>query len=309
MLVVHKSSGQWEDRMFADFPQFVHPGDVLAMNNSKVIPSRLLGNRPGRTGKIEVFLTEAISADRRLWKALVKPGRKMAIGERVEFASDFAAEILDRGEHGERTIRLDCPNVDTALESHGHIPLPPYIRRPDTFQDKMRYQTVFANPPGSVAAPTAGLHFTTEILEACRQNGAQTAHVTLHVGLGTFQPIREEQVAANVLHQERFQIASEDWQRIEAAARVVAVGTTTVRTIESAMQTKLLSGSTDIFIYPGFQFQRVNALLTNFHLPQSSLLLLVCAIGGTELMLDAYRHAVKEEYRFFSYGDCMLILP
>ena len=295
--------------MFADFPQFVHPGDVLAMNNSKVIPSRLLGNRPGRTGKIEVFLTEAISADRRLWKALVKPGRKMAIGERVEFASDFAAEILDRGEHGERTIRLDCPNVDTALESHGHIPLPPYIRRPDTFQDKMRYQTVFANPPGSVAAPTAGLHFTTEILEACRQNGAQTAHVTLHVGLGTFQPIREEQVAANVLHQERFQIASEDWQRIEAAARVVAVGTTTVRTIESAMQTKLLSGSTDIFIYPGFQFQRVNALLTNFHLPQSSLLLLVCAIGGTELMLDAYRHAVKEEYRFFSYGDCMLILP
>ena len=295
--------------MFADFPQFVHPGDVLAMNNSKVIPSRLLGNRPGRTGKIEVFLTEAISADRRLWKALVKPGRKMAIGERVEFASDFAAEILDRGEHGERTIRLDCPDVDTALESHGHIPLPPYIRRPDTFQDKMRYQTVFANPPGSVAAPTAGLHFTTEILEACRQNGAQTAHVTLHVGLGTFQPIREEQVAANVLHQERFQIASEDWQRIEAAARVVAVGTTTVRTIESAMQTKLLSGSTDIFIYPGFQFQRVNALLTNFHLPQSSLLLLVCAIGGTELMLDAYRHAVKEEYRFFSYGDCMLILP
>ena len=309
MLVVHKSSGQWEDRMFADFPQFVHPGDVLAMNNSKVIPSRLLGNRPGRTGKIEVFLTEAISADRRLWKALVKPGRKVAIGERVEFASDFAAEILDRGEHGERTIRLDCPNVDTALESHGHIPLPPYIRRPDTFQDKMRYQTVFANPPGSVAAPTAGLHFTPEILEACRQNGAQTAHVTLHVGLGTFQPIREEQVAANVLHQERFQIASEDWQRIEAAARVVAVGTTTVRTIESAMQTKLLSGSTDIFIYPGFQFQRVNALLTNFHLPQSSLLLLVCAIGGTELMLDAYRHAVKEEYRFFSYGDCMLILP
>ena len=295
--------------MFADFPQFVHPGDVLAMNNSKVIPSRLLGNRPGRTGKIEVFLTEAISADRRLWKALVKPGRKIAIGERVEFASDFAAEILDRGEHGERTIRLDCPNVDTALESHGHIPLPPYIRRPDTSHDKMRYQTVFADPPGSVAAPTAGLHFTQEILESCRQNGAQTAHVTLHVGLGTFQPIREEQVAANVLHQERFQIASEDWQRIEAAARVVAVGTTTVRTIESAMQTKLLSGSTDIFIYPGFQFQRVNALLTNFHLPQSSLLLLVCAFGGTELMLDAYRQAVKQEYRFFSYGDCMLILP
>ncbi len=309
MLVVHKSSGRWEDRMFADFPQFVQPGDILAMNNSKVIPSRLIGNRPGRTGKIEVFLTEAISADRRLWKALVKPGRKMAIGEWVEFASDFAAEILDRGEHGERTIRLDCPSVDQALESHGHIPLPPYIRRPDTSHDKTRYQTVFANPPGSVAAPTAGLHFTQEILESCRQQGAQTVHVTLHVGLGTFQPIREEQVTDNVLHQERFQIASEVWQRIEAASRVVAVGTTTVRTIESAMQTKLLSGSTDIFIYPGFQFQRVDALLTNFHLPQSSLLLLVCAFGGTELMLDAYRHAVNQEYRFFSYGDCMLILP
>lgn len=309
MLVVHKSGGRWEDRMFADFPQFIQPGDVLSMNNSKVIPSRLLGNRPGRNGKIEVFLTEAVSTDQRLWKALVKPGRKMAIGERVEFAPDFSAEILDRGEHGERTIRLDCPNVDEALESHGHIPLPPYIRRPDTFQDKTRYQTVFANPPGSVAAPTAGLHFTPEILESCRQQGAQTAHVTLHVGLGTFQPIREVQVTANVLHQERFQIALEVWQRIETASRVVAVGTTTVRTIESAMQTKLLSGSTDIFIYPGFQFQRVNALLTNFHLPQSSLLLLVCAFGGTELMLDAYHHAVKQEYRFFSYGDCMLILP
>ena len=309
MLVIHKASGHWEDRQFCEFPEFIQAGDCLAMNNSKVIPSRLLGNRPGKTGRIEVFLTEAISVDRRLWKALVRPGRKLTVGERVEFAADFSAEIVDRGEHGERTLRLDCEDVDAALEAYGHIPLPPYIRRPDSLEDRARYQTVFASPPGSVAAPTAGLHFTQEILETCRQRGAATAQVTLHVGLGTFQPIREEKVEDNVLHQEKFHIAESDWVKIHGAKRVVAAGTTTVRAIESACKSGSCSGSTEIFIYPGFQFQRVNALLTNFHLPQSSLLLLVCAFGGEQLMMDAYRHAVQQKYRFFSYGDCMLILP
>ena len=308
MLVIHRDEGRWEDRRFSEFPEFVRPGDCLTMNNSRVIPSRLIGNRPGRTGRIEVFLTEAVSDDRRIWKALVKPGRKLGVGDRVEFSPAFSIEILDRGEHGERTIRLDCEDVDAALEASGHMPLPPYIHRADTVNDKERYQTVFAKDPGSVAAPTAGLHFTRELLDACKARGAQTAQVTLHVGLGTFQPIREEQIEANHLHQERFHIAAEDWARIDGAQKVIAIGTTSVRTIETAAGTGTLSGTTDIFIYPGYEFRRVNALLTNFHLPQSSLLLLVCAFGGQELMLDAYRHAVREQYRFFSYGDCMLIL-
>ena len=308
MLVIHRDEGRWEDRKFSEFPEFVKPGDCVAMNNSRVIPSRLIGNRPGRTGRIEVFLTEAVSDDRRIWKALVKPGRKLGVGDRVEFSPAFSIEILDRGEHGERTIRLDCEDVDAALEASGHVPLPPYIHRADTVNDKERYQTVFAKDPGSVAAPTAGLHFTRELLDACKARGAQTAQVTLHVGLGTFQPIREEQIEANHLHQERFHIAAEDWARIDGAQKVIAIGTTSVRTIETAAGTGTLSGTTDIFIYPGYEFRRVNALLTNFHLPQSSLLLLVCAFGGQELMLDAYRHAVREQYRFFSYGDCMLIL-
>ena len=306
--MVHRSEGRWEDRKFSEFPEFVKPGDCLAMNNSRVIPSRLLGNRPGRTGRIEVFLTEAVSDERRIWKALVKPGRKLGIGDRVDFSSTFSAEILDRGEHGERTIRLDCEDVDVALDASGHVPLPPYINRSDTLNDKERYQTVFAKDPGSVAAPTAGLHFTHELLKDCRARGAETAQVTLHVGLGTFQPIREERIEDNPLHQERFQIAAEDWDRMENAQRVIAIGTTSVRTIETAAGTRKLSGTTDIFIYPGYQFLRVNALLTNFHLPQSSLLLLVCAFAGPELMMAAYRHAVREQYRFFSYGDCMLIL-
>lgn len=308
MLVIHRNEDRWEDRKFSEFPEFVKPGDCVTMNNSRVIPSRLIGNRPGRTGRIEVFLTEAVSDDRRIWKALVKPGRKLGVGDRVEFSPAFSIEILDRGEHGERTIRLDCEDVDAALEASGHVPLPPYIHRADTVNDKERYQTVFAKEPGSVAAPTAGLHFTRELLEECKARGAQTAQVTLHVGLGTFQPIREEQIEANHLHQERFHIAAEDWARIDGARRVIAIGTTSVRTIETAAGTGMLSGTTDIFIYPGYQFRRVNALLTNFHLPQSSLLLLVCAFGGRELMMDAYRHAVREQYRFFSYGDCMLII-
>ncbi len=308
MLVIDRATGSWEDRTFAEFPHWIRAGDCLALNNSRVIPSRLLGHKPGLTGKVEVFLIEPVSDDRRMWRALVRPGRKLAVGERVEFAPGFAAQIVDRNEHGERTLRLECADVDAALEAFGHIPLPPYIRRSDTAADRLRYQTVFAKMPGSVAAPTAGLHFTPEILEACRERGAAVAYATLHVGLGTFQPIREEQVEQNKLHEERFAMDPEDWAQITAAERVISIGTTSVRAVETVAASGANEGSTDIFIYPGYSFRRVGALLTNFHLPKSSLLLLVCAFGGQELMLDAYRHAVREKYRFFSYGDCMLIL-
>lgn len=308
MLVIDRRAGAWEDRAFTDFPEYSGPGDCLALNNSRVIPSRLLGHKPGLSGKVEVFLIESISEDRREWRALVRPGRKLGCGERVEFGAGFSATILSRSENGERTLALECADVDGALEAFGHIPLPPYIRRADTAADRVRYQTVFAKPPGSVAAPTAGLHFTPEILSACQAKGAVVAYATLHVGLGTFQPVREEQVELNKLHEERFAIAPEDWQRIQSAQRVICAGTTSVRAIETAATTGSVNGTTGIFIYPGYQFRRVGAMLTNFHLPKSSLLLLVCAFGGQQLIMDAYSHAVREKYRFFSYGDCMLIL-
>ena len=305
MLVVDRKRGTWRDLQFREFPHFIQAGDCLVFNDSKVIPSRLFGHRRGRTGKVEVFLVHPVSADLRDWEALVKPGRKAPVGERIEFDDGVAAEILTRGEYGQRTIRfIQDGDIYAAIERIGHIPLPPYIRRDDSMADRDRYQTMFARERGSVAAPTAGLHFTPEILEQCRAAGAETAGVTLHVGLGTFQPIREEVVEQNKLHAERFAIDPESARKIETARRVVAVGTTSVRTLETGRE----SGETDIFIYPGYEFQRAGAMLTNFHLPQSSLFILVCAFAGTELAKAAYRHAVEERYRFFSYGDCMLIV-
>jgi S-adenosylmethionine:tRNA ribosyltransferase-isomerase len=260
-------------------------------------------------GTVEALLLEPVSEDAREWRALVRPGRKMNRGEIVRFDDALSAEIVARGERGERTLRfLGDEDVYAALERIGHVPLPPYIRRSDAPADRDRYQTVFAREPGSVAAPTAGLHFTGEILDHCAEAGAHIARVTLHVGLGTFQPIDREDFEEHHLHHERYSIAADAWQEIESASRVIAVGTTSVRTIESAAATGRLAGSTDLFIYPGYQFRRVSAMLTNFHLPRTSLLLLVCAIAGTEFTLAAYRHAVEERYRFFSYGDCMLIL-
>ncbi len=277
----------------------------------------------------------SVSADGRDWEALVRPGRKLRTGERIRFDAGLEAEILARGAFGERTLRFSGPlagrhtasggpaasgepaaqphpltadDLFAAFERIGHIPLPPYIKRPDDAADRERYQTVFARERGSVAAPTAGLHFTGEILDACRARGAEIARVTLHVGLGTFQPLHAEQVEASRLHAEHYRIGQEEAERIRAAGRVVAVGTTSVRTIESAWRSGSLAGDTDIFIYPGFEFRRTGALLTNFHLPRTSLLLLVCALAGTELALAAYRHAVEARYRFYSYGDCMLVL-
>ncbi len=328
MMVVYRAGRRWEDRTFREFPQFLRPGDCLVLNDSKVFPARLFGRRAGvyslpigkknparkeyLKGEVEVFLVRPKPGDPRSWEVLVHPGRKMKVGERIRFAEGLEAEITGRGVFGERTIRFDyAGDLYEKFNRIGHVPLPPYIKRPDEAGDRERYQTVFASQPGSVAAPTAGLHFTPEILAQCRAAGAEIAYVTMHVGLGTFQPVRTERVEEHRLHPEFFEIKPEHAARMRLAKRLVAVGTTSVRTIESAAHAQGLvasSGDTSLYIYPGFEFRATGAMLTNFHLPRSSLLLLVSAFAGRDLILDAYRHAVESGYRFYSYGDCMLIL-
>lgn len=305
MLVLHRAGQRWEDRAFRDLPEYLRPGDCLVLNNSRVFPSRLYGHREGFHGRVEVFLTRALSDDQLTWTALVRPGRKMRTGEIIRFSDDLSAKIVGRGEFGERTIHFLCHgDIYRHLDAIGHVPLPPYIHRPDTPEDRERYQTVFARRTGSIAAPTAGLHFTPEALEGCRAAGAETAFVTLHVGLGTFQPIHHENIEDVKLHSEHIEIDAGNHARISAAQRRIAVGTTSVRTLETGRTV----GETDIFIYPGHVFKYVDAMLTNFHLPKSSLFILVSAFAGRDLALAAYQHAVAERYRFFSYGDCMLIL-
>lgn len=309
MLVVDRTTGKWEDRLFRDFPAYLKPHDCLVLNDSRVLPSRLYGRREHGTGRVEIFLTKPVSADGLTWEALVHPGRKMRTGERIIISDDLTAEILGRGEFGERTVRLQSVgDLLAVLERVGHVPLPPYIRRDDTAADRERYQTVFARERSlqgrSSAAPTAGLHFTPEILEACKAAGASVAHVTLHVGLGTFQPLRAEALEDVHLHKESFVVPRETIQAMDRAGRVVAVGTTAVRAIESDPA----ASETELFIRPGFEFRRTGAMLTNFHLPKSSLLVLVCAFAGRELALEAYRYAVSQKYRFYSYGDCMLMI-
>ncbi|HKE26233.1 MAG TPA: tRNA preQ1(34) S-adenosylmethionine ribosyltransferase-isomerase QueA [Bryobacteraceae bacterium] len=328
MLVVNRAEGRFEDRWFRDLPSFLGPGDCLVLNDSRVFPARLFGHRAGvrslpigrnnpkkheyLSGRVEVLLLRPLTADGKQWEALVRPGRKMRTGERIAFEGGLEGEIVARGELGERTIRFDTAGDPwEEFERIGHIPLPPYIKRSDRPADRERYQTVFAREKGSVAAPTAGLHFTAEILDASRARGADVAYVTLHVGLGTFQPLHTDEIEQAHLHSERYRITEENAVRMRAARRLVVVGTTAVRTLESAARAGSLSaqqGETDIFIYPGFAFRAAGAMLTNFHLPRTSLLLLVCAFAGTDLTLAAYRYAVEQEYRFYSYGDCMLIL-
>lgn len=328
MLVLDRASGNWQDRMFVDLPQFIRSGDCLVLNNSRVFPSRLYGKREGThslavgknnpkrlenlSGRVEVFLTRPVSGDRKTWEALVRPGRKMRTGERIRFSDGVTAEIIGRGDFGERTLVFDCNgDIYDVLNTIGHVPLPPYIHRADGPEDRARYQTVFASATGSVAAPTAGLHFTAEVLTACREAGAEIANVTLHVGLGTFQPLHTDVIEEAHLHSEHYEIDSTNATLIANAQRRIAVGTTSARTLETVAKSgpvRPSNGETDIFIYPGFQFRAVDALLTNFHLPQSSLLLLVSAFAGRDLTFAAYRYAVAEHYRFFSYGDCMLIL-
>src|SRR6202034_2143037 len=323
MLALDRTSGTWADRLFRDFPSSLRTGDLLVLNDSRVIPARLFGHRAGMrtqanhlsTGRGEVLPAEQLSEWE--WKALVRPGRKVLTGEVLDFGDgELRAEVIAHGEFGERTLRF-APVADFFgnVERLGHMPLPPYIHREDRAGDRERYQTVYARERGSVAAPTAGLHFTPEILDAIRARGVEIARVTLHVGLGTFQPVRVERVQDVRLHAERYTVSAETAEALNRAGRegrrIVAAGTTTVRTLEHcALQDAEFvahSGSTSIFISPGFEFRVVGALLTNFHLPQSTLLMLVSAFAGREKVLAAYRQAVAAGYRFFSYGDCMFV--
>lgn len=312
MLVVSREEGAFHDDVFAHLPRYLRRGDCLVLNNTRVFPARLHGVREGSGGRVEVFLVRALNGDETEWRALVKPGKRVGRGDIVRFADDLSAEVVEHGEYGERVIRFRAAApVAQILERLGETPLPPYIqRRPDN-SDRDRYQTVFAQHRGSVAAPTAGLHFTPEILQQCRGAGAEIAELTLHVGLGTFAPLRTKTVEEVKLHEEYFEVCEEAVRKMQAARRLVCVGTTSVRTVETVSLSgplRALKGETNLFISPGFRFRAAGALLTNFHLPQSSLLMLVCAFGGQELILSAYRHAVAQRYRFFSYGDCMLVL-
>lgn len=327
MLTMDRATGGLRDGHFSEFSSLLREGDLLVLNDSRVIPARLYARRTLRrekekpTGRIEVMLTEPMGDNR--WHALARPGRKIAIGERLVFPAPdgqiaLEAEVLERGEFGDRLIEF-APVEDFfgILDRIGHIPLPPYIHREDESADRDRYQTVFSRERGSVAAPTAGLHFTPAMLGQIAACGVETARVTLHVGLGTFAPLRVERVDEVRLHRERYSISAETADAVNRARgeqrRIVAVGTTVVRTLEAAAQragSALIaahSAETNIFIAPGFEFQLVGALLTNFHLPQSSLLMLVSAFAGRENVLAAYRHAVDSRYRFFSYGDCMFL--
>jgi S-adenosylmethionine:tRNA ribosyltransferase-isomerase len=372
LLHLSRSSDSFEDRKFADFPSLLRADDLLVLNNSRVFPARLYGRRAGLHaqplsprnpasrdflhGRVEVMLTRQLGPLE--WQALVRPGRKIGVGEKIFFsatdsqsaaasvgdssatppsaptgsgiaasegAAELVAEVTGRGEFGERTLRFSpVPDFFALVEKLGHVPLPPYIAREDRLEDRERYQTVYARPEatGSVAAPTAGLHFTPQILSNIRASGIEIAELTLHVGLGTFQPVHVENVEEHKLHRESFSISEAAATQINRALaekrRVVAAGTTTTRTLEfAARQSGLTSDGTacidagaseaDIFIYPGFEFRVVGALLTNFHLPKSTLLMLVSAFAGRENVLKAYAHAVAEKYRFFSYGDCMLV--
>jgi S-adenosylmethionine:tRNA ribosyltransferase-isomerase len=333
MLRLSPQTGPLDDLYFRDFPDLLHPEDLLVFNNTRVFPARLYGHRSGARaqplsaqnpasreflkGRIEVLLTRQISQNPNDWECLVRPGRKIGVGEKLFFGENqLEAEVVGRGTFGERQVRFS-PIADFfgTIERLGHVPLPPYIAREDRGDDRERYQTVYARERGSVAAPTAGLHFTPEILSRIKERGIETTEVTLHVGLGTFQPVRVERVEEHGLHREAYNIPQDAAEKINRALderrRVVAVGTTTVRTLEySACETGRVqagSGEADLFIYPGFQFRVVGAMLTNFHLPQSTLLMLVCAFGDKERVLAAYRHAAEQGYRFYSYGDCMFV--
>ncbi len=339
MLHLDRATGSITDDLFINLPGYLRAGDLLVLNNSRVIPARLYATRargahtqagsPDPSGRIEVLLTAQVESGpdsgANVWSALVRPSRKVQPGEQLHFADEdgtivLVAEVTAAGEFGERTLRFYPTHAPfhVVLDRIGHMPLPPYIRRNDGEKDRERYQTVYANHPGSVAAPTAGLHFTAEVLERIRGKGIQVEYVTLHVGLGTFQPVRATLVAEVRLHAERYTLPLATAAAINSARlerrRIIAAGTTTTRTLEHCAAAargaplEAHSGETRIFLSPGHQFQVVSGLLTNFHLPQSTLLMLVSALAGRGPVMAAYDHAVRQRYRFFSYGDCMLVL-
>ncbi|PWT84696.1 MAG: tRNA preQ1(34) S-adenosylmethionine ribosyltransferase-isomerase QueA [Blastocatellia bacterium] len=327
LLVLTRHTGTIEHRSVADLPDLLRQGDVLVLNNTRVFPARLLGRRVPSGGAVECLLIGRAGADdhggsEEVWEALMHPGQRLGPGARMVFEGvrTIRGEVLERRFHGRRLIRLstvDAAPLDDAIEAIGHVPLPPYIRRSDIQADRDRYQTVFARERGSVAAPTAGLHLTRELLTALSRQGVTVAEITLHVGYGTFQPVRVDRVEDHRVEPERYRISDHAADAINRALderrRIIAVGTTTTRTLEAVAlanggRSAAGAGLTSLFIYPGFQFRAIGGLLTNFHLPRSSLLMLVSAFAGREQVLQAYRVAVGHKYRFYSYGDAMLIL-
>ena len=323
MLVLDRADGALSDDVFGNLPKYLRAGDVLVLNDSRVLPGRLYATRAGlrtqagmvASGRIEVLLTGELESGE--WTALVRPGRKVPVGETLVFGNrELSAEVVAAGEFGERTLRFaEDPDFFAKIERIGHMPLPPYIHRDDVLEDRTRYQTVYAGQSGSAAAPTAGLHFTAAMLDRLQAMGVEVRYVTLHVGLGTFQPLRVARLEEIRLHRESYTLPAATAEAILRAKaegrRVIAGGTTTTRTLEHCARAGSMvehSGSTDIFLSPGSEFLIVDGLLTNFHLPQSSLLMLVSAFAGRAPVLAAYAHAVQERYRFFSYGDCMLIV-
>ena len=314
LLVLHKESGRIEHRHFRDLKEYLSPGDCLVLNDTRVLPARLIGEREGTGGKVELLLLKRKEKD--VWETLVKPGKKARPGMRVVFGGGLLiGEILEILEEGNRLVRFTYQGIfEEVLDRLGEMPLPPYITR--KLEDKERYQTVYAKHEGSAAAPTAGLHFTKELLQEIKENGIRIAYVTLHVGLGTFRPVKTENILEHTMHSEYYCIEEDSAALINRTkaegGNIVCVGTTSCRTIESAAaedgKVQAGSGWTDIFIYPGYSFKVLDRLVTNFHLPESTLVMLVSALAEREKILYAYREAIKEKYRFFSFGDAMLIV-
>ncbi|HKO05357.1 MAG TPA: tRNA preQ1(34) S-adenosylmethionine ribosyltransferase-isomerase QueA [Candidatus Acidoferrales bacterium] len=343
MMLLDRRACAWQDLAFRDLPEVLRGDELIVVNDARVLPARLYGRRrgvraqpPGRrrrghlTSEIEVLLTRQLEPG--VWEALVRPGRKVGVGERIFFddgaGGRLEAEVIARGEYGARRLRFpDAGDLTAVLDRAGHMPLPPYIAREDTPEDRERYQTIFARQPGAVASPTAGLHFTSAVVERLRDRGIEICTLTLYVGPGTFQPVRTNEVERHRMQVEAYEIpevTATSIGRAKAERRpVLAVGTTVVRALESAARQAMAArgggfaaaggevpagpGEAGVYLYPGAEFLVVNQLLTNFHLPKSTLLLLVCAFAGREFILEAYRHAVEADYRFYSYGDCMLI--
>lgn len=312
LLLLDKETGEKEDKFFYDIIDYLNPGDVLVMNDTRVIPARLFGHREDKEESIEVFLLHNIEG--KTWECLVRPGKKMKIGTKIIFSEELSAEVKDIKEDGNRIIEFFYDGIfNEILDKLGNMPLPPYIK--EELDEPEEYQTVYSKNPGSVAAPTAGLHFTKELLKQIEKKGIKLAYLTLNVGLGTFRPVSVDDVNEHKMHSEFYSISQETADIINEAhsngKRVIATGTTTIRTLETVYKNKGKitkdSGWTDIFIYPGFEYKVVDALITNFHLPKSTLVMLVAAFTSQDMILDTYNYAVKEKYRFFSFGDAMFI--
>ncbi len=313
LMLLNRKKQTIEDKVFKDIIDYLEPGDCLVRNNTKVIPARLYGIKEQTGAHVEFLLLNRIEKD--IWEVMVNPGKKLLPGAKVDFGDGLLkAEILDKMEGGSRKVQFTYEGIfNEILDQIGLMPLPPYIK--ETLQDKNRYQTVYAKYEGSAAAPTAGLHFTEELLEKIKQKGVEIANVTLHVGIGTFRPVKVENIEEHDMHSEHYYIKAEDAEKINRAKqngkRVIAVGTTSCRVLESVAdengRVKEVEGDTSIFIYPGYTFKCIDALITNFHLPESTLIMLVSALAGKEYIMKAYQHAVEEKYRFFSFGDAMFI--